>query len=80
MDDLKPKRWWNPHGMFQGYGDPNSEEYQEHTMLVAAGCWKQMGFSKKDLMCFKLRYENKWSRRDTFYDVWLINEGLRHRI
>ena len=77
MDDLEPKRWWNPHGMFQGYGDPNSAEYHEHTMLIAAGRWKQMGFSKRDLMRFKLRYENKWSGSDTFYDAWLINEGLR---
>ena len=77
MDDLEPKRWWNPHGMFQGYGDPNTAEYQEHTMLIAAGRWKQMGFSKRDLMRFKLRYANKWSGADTFYDAWLINEGLR---
>ena len=77
MDNLEPKRWWNPHGMFQGYGDPNSAEYHEHTMLIAGGRWKQMGFSKRDLMHFKLCYENKWSGSDTFYDAWLINEGLR---
>ena len=77
MDHLEPKRWWNPHGMFQSYGDPKSAEYHKHTMLIAAGCWKQMGFSKRDLMHFKLRYENKWSGSDTFYDAWLINEGLR---
>ena len=77
MDDLEPKRWWNPHGMFQGYGDPNSAEYHEHTMLIAAGRWKQMGFSQRDLMRFKLRYEKKWSGSDTFYNAWLINEGLR---
>ena len=77
MDDLEPKRWWNPHGMFQGYGDPNSAEYHEHTMLIAAGRWKQMLFSQRDLMRFKLRYENKWSGSDTFCDAWLINEGLR---
>ena len=59
MDDLEPKRWCNPHGMFQGYGDPNSAQYQEHTMLIAAGRWKQMRFSKRDLIRFKLHYENK---------------------
>ena len=77
MDDLEPKRWCDPHGIFQGYGDLNSVQYQEYTMLIAAGRWKQMGFSKRDLMRFKLRYENKLSESDTFYDAWLINEGLR---